>query len=79
MQYAFPPDLQQLMAIQLASGRYANEDDVLRHALHGLQEADDDVTAVQAAIDEWKNGDDGLPVADAFDEIRQSSRRKSGE
>ena len=62
MQYPIPPDVQDLIAAQLATGRYQNEDEVLREALRALQEASDDAAAVQDTIDAWKAGDDGLPL-----------------
>lgn len=71
MPYPIPRDVQDLIAAQLATGRYQNEDDVLREALRALQEASDDVTAVQDAIDAWKAGDDGLPLDQAFDSVRK--------
>lgn len=71
MQYPIPPDVQDLIAAQLATGRYQNEDEVLREALRALQEASDDAAAVQDAIDAWKVGDDGLPLDQAFDLVRK--------
>lgn len=71
MQYPLPPDVQDLIAAQLATGRYQNEDEVLREALRALQEASDDAKAVQDAIDAWKTGDDGLPLDQAFDLVRK--------
>jgi len=71
MQYPIPPDVQDLIAAQLATGRYQNEDEVLREALRALQAASDDTAAVQDAIDAWKAGDDGLPLDQAFDLIRK--------
>lgn len=76
MPYAFPPDLQQLINIHLATGRFAHEDDVLRAALKTLQEVDDDAAAVQAALDELRDGDDGLDLDQAFDEVRASHAAK---
>ncbi len=70
MQYAFPPDLQKLVDAYLASGRYANEDAVLREALIALAEEDEDFIAVRDAIAEWRGGDQGMPLADAFAHIR---------
>ena len=70
MHYAFPADVQKLIADQLASGQYADEDDVLRNALQTLRDAADDVGAVQAAIDEWQSGDQGLPLDEAFDQVK---------
>ena len=71
MQYPIPPDVQDLIAAQLATGRYQNEDEVLREALRALQEARDDAAAVLDAIDAWKAGDDGLPLDQAFDLVRK--------
>lgn len=71
MPYPIPPDVQDLIAAQLATGRYQNEGEVLREALRALQEASDDAAAVQDAIDAWKAGDDGLPLDQAFDLVRK--------
>jgi putative addiction module CopG family antidote len=71
MQYPIPPDVQDLIAAQLATGRYQNEDEVLREALRALQDTSDDAAAVQDAIDAWKAGDDGLPLDQAFDLVRK--------
>lgn len=76
MQYAFPPDVQQLITDQMASGHYANEDDVLRNALRALQEIADDAVAVQAAIDDWHDGDEGLLLDEAFAVVRADFPRK---
>lgn len=46
-------------------------------------ELDENVRAVQAALDDWKNGDRGVPLEDAIREIREkynlpaSSRTKT--
>jgi putative addiction module CopG family antidote len=70
MRYAFPADLQKLINAYLASGRYANEDAVIREALIALTEEDEDNIAVRDAIAEWRSGDQGTPLADAFAHIR---------
>ena len=36
MPYAFPPELQALVGEQMASGKYASEDELLQSALHAL-------------------------------------------
>lgn len=66
-----PLDIQDLIAAQLATGRYRNEDEVLREALRALQELSDDGVAVQEAIDAWRAGDDGLALDQAFDLVRK--------
>lgn len=72
MQYAFPPDLQKLVEAQLATGIYSSEDDLLREALRALTEEDEDLAAVREAIAEWRAGDPGMPLNEAFDEIRRN-------
>jgi len=75
MTYAFPPDIRQLVDDALATGHYASEDDVLRDALGATVEQSDDglddLTALQEAIDEWQAGDPGIPLKQAFDDIRK--------
>ena len=72
MHYSFPPDLQRLIAAHLASGRYTTEDEVLRDALRALADEDEDLVAVREAVTEWRTGDPGLPLADAFDQVRRT-------
>jgi putative addiction module CopG family antidote len=75
MHYSFPPDLRELVAARLASGRYSTEDELLRDALRALEEEDEDLIAVRDAISEWRAGDQGTPLAEAFDEIRRAAER----
>jgi putative addiction module CopG family antidote len=71
MAYTFPPDIQELVGEQMASGQYRSEDEVLRDALRALSEEAEDLAAVQAAVAEWKAGDEGLPLDEAFDTLRK--------
>jgi putative addiction module CopG family antidote len=79
MSYSFPPDVQQLIAARLSSGQYGSEDDVLRDALRALSEEDEDLAAVREAVAEWRAGDQGRPLAESFDEIRQNVESKRAE
>jgi putative addiction module CopG family antidote len=71
MSYALPPDVQQLVATQLATGGYRSEDEVLRDALRALSAEQDDLEAVQEAVAEWRAGDEGVPLDAAFAAIRE--------
>lgn len=42
----------------------------LRDLLRALDQEGEDLQAVQAAVTEWRAGDEGLPLKEAFDEIR---------
>lgn len=66
-----PPDVQQTLTAWVASGKYANQDDVLRDALRALSDEQDDRQAVQEAIAELEDGDTGVPLRQAFEELRE--------
>jgi len=72
MTYAFPPDVEELIAGRMAAGGYATEDDVLRDALRALAEEEEDLAAVREAIAEYRAGDAGRPLDEAFDLVRRS-------
>ena len=69
--YSFPPDLQRLIDARLATGTYASEDELLRDALRALAEESEDLAAVQAAVAEWRAGDVGMPLREAFAQVRE--------
>jgi putative addiction module CopG family antidote len=71
MPYAFPPDLQALVGEQMASGKYASEDELLRTALRALLEEEHDLEALRESLAQWRAGDAGVPLDDAFDSIRR--------
>jgi putative addiction module CopG family antidote len=64
--------LREVVAARLASGQYSSEDEVLRNAFRALAEVDEDLAAVREAVEEWRAGDSGTPLAEAFDEIRRT-------
>jgi putative addiction module CopG family antidote len=70
MTYQFPSDVQQLVRERMASGKYASEDEMLREALQALAEEEQDLEAVREAMAEWRAGDAGLPLDEAFDSVR---------
>jgi putative addiction module CopG family antidote len=76
MNYAFPPDLQKLVEARLTTGNYSTEDEVLRDALRALAEEDEDLIAVREAVSEWRAGDVGTPLSEAFEQVRSSHHAK---
>jgi putative addiction module CopG family antidote len=79
MSYAFPHDVHTLIQARLTSGQYQSEDDVLRDALRALSEEEEDLTAVREAIHQWRAGDEGIPLAEAFNEIRSAIHNKTSQ
>jgi len=71
--YHFPADLQQHIQSRLSAGGYSSEEDLLRDALRALDEEEEDLLAIREAVAEWRAGDQGLPLKDAFKEIRGGS------
>ncbi len=71
MSYAFPPDVRQHVQARMASGRYASEDDVLREAFEALTWEEQEFQAVMEAVNALEEGDDGIPLAIAFEQLRQ--------
>ena len=71
MSYPFPPDLQTLVGEQMASGKYASEDELLlKLALDASAQEEQDLDAVRKSLDEWRAGDPGVLLEDGFDAIR---------
>ena len=71
-------EVQKLLAEQMATGRFANPNDVLLDALKRQRllqdvegELEDDWPAIQEALDEIEAGDQGRPAAEVFAELRQ--------
>ena len=74
MAFPFPPDLRQFVRDQMASGKYASEEELLRDAFSALAEEREDLAAVRDAVAQWQAGDPGVDL----DEAVQTIRRKHG-
>ncbi len=66
----YRPDVESLIRLQMATGRYANEDDLLREALERLTEADADFHAIEEALDAMEAGDEGTSLDEAIAAIK---------
>lgn len=71
MSYHFPADIESLVQQQLATGHFSSPDDVLRAALQQLQLEDQEVKAIQQSIERLDEGEGGIAVQDAFQQLRQ--------
>ena len=76
MSYGFPPEIQQLVDQNLATGIYASEDDVLQAALHVLSDYHATIADIRQGMIDYEQGR-GEPLSQAMAEIRQqlSSKR----
>lgn len=79
MSYSFPPDLQQFVNERLASGQYADEDELLRAAFRVLSEDEQEFLAVREAVDRFKQGEPGTPLDEAINRVRLQVEAASNE
>ncbi len=56
MNPSLPADLTSSIQALLATGRYASEEDVLRHALRSLQQREDDLAAIREGLADMEAG-----------------------
>ena len=71
-------EIEQQVKHRVATGRYASEEAVLREALAALADQEDDFEAVQEAVDAWRGGDEGIPLEEAFAQIRTKYQPVTG-
>ncbi|PQO40850.1 type II toxin-antitoxin system ParD family antitoxin [Blastopirellula marina] len=70
MIHEFPPDLEQQLQAQMATGRYRSEVDLIREALNALGQQSEDLAAVEAGLDDLNEGR-VRSLTDVASEIRQ--------
>ena len=73
MSLNIPADVQQRMNTLLGTGRYSSEEEILRAAVHALEEQDADLTAIQGGISDMDNGR-YRPFADFDTEFRNRNQ-----
>jgi Arc/MetJ-type ribon-helix-helix transcriptional regulator len=66
MAYQSPPDVDELVREQMATGDFGTEDDVLREALRSLAEQRDDWNAIQVGLKTLDEGNPGVSLDEAF-------------
>jgi Arc/MetJ-type ribon-helix-helix transcriptional regulator len=73
-------DVESLIRMLMATGRYQSEDDLLHEALERLSDETDsdgdDLQAVRDAIEELQQGDQGMELDAAFDEVREAVEKR---
>jgi putative addiction module CopG family antidote len=75
MTVTIPDDVRELLRDQLATGAYRDESEVLRAALKALTDQTEDLQALQTALGEWRAGDPGVPLNDAFENVHTTMGR----
>jgi Arc/MetJ-type ribon-helix-helix transcriptional regulator len=70
MSYAFPPQIQELIDQNLATGMYSSEDEVLEAALHTLSDYHATIADVRQGMIDYEQGR-GEPLPQAMSDIRR--------
>jgi len=70
MTYQFPPDVDEFVQKQLATGEYVSEDEILRDALRALDAERQEWAAIQEGLATLELGHEGVSLQEAFDAIR---------
>ena len=70
MSYEFPPEIQNLINQNMASGAYSSENHVLQMALHVLSDYHATIADIRQGISEFEDGK-AEPLAQAMDDIRR--------
>lgn len=71
MDYQFSSDVESFISAQMATGNYRSHEELFRAALEHLAAHDEEVRAITESIDLFEAGDQGFPLADAFDSLRK--------
>ena len=85
MGYGFPSDLQQIVQLELASGNYSSEDELLLEAVRLLHQREDDLrnfkARLQGRLDHLDRGE-GIEIEDEaalrafFDDVQTQGRQR---
>ena len=70
MSYQFPPEVDEIVKRQMASGTYATEDELLLDALQSLESEQRDWRAVEESLSTLERGEQGVSLNEAFAAIR---------
>lgn len=76
MDDTFSPEIRNLIDLNLATGLYSSDDDVLQAALHVLSDYHATIADVRQGLVDYENGL-GEPLADAMADIRKQLGPKS--
>jgi Arc/MetJ-type ribon-helix-helix transcriptional regulator len=85
MSYVFPPEIQQLVRAELATGNYASEDEVLLTAMRLLRHSEEDLAVfkarLQGRLDRLDRGE-GIEIEDEaalrafFDDVQARGQQR---
>ena len=71
MPYQLNAEIEHLVEDRIANGASSNHDEGLQAALEALQQSDAYLMKIQEAVNEWRAGDEGLPLDEAFQLIQE--------
>jgi hypothetical protein len=66
--------VEKLIRDKMATGRYASEEELLIEAIQSLDDANEDLRAIEEALEGFKRGERGVPLDEAFRRLREKHR-----
>ncbi len=70
----FPPFVEQLIQEQMATGRYASEEELLVRALNSLAKDEQELRAIEEGLASVDAGEPGIEAKQAFRSLREKHR-----
>lgn len=67
----FSSDVERLIQQRMATGKYSSEEELFAHALHALDEDDQELKAIEEGLASVDRGEIGVSLDDAFDRLRR--------
>ncbi|MGD9720645.1 MAG: type II toxin-antitoxin system ParD family antitoxin [Pirellulales bacterium] len=73
MVYQVSPAVERLIRDQMATGKYASEEELLVEALRALEQEVEDLRAISEVLDAVDQGEAGVTVDEAFRRLREQN------
>ena len=70
MTHQFPPEIDELIRKQMATGQYESEDQLLIDALRSLESEQQEWLAIKESLDTLDQGEQGVSLDEAFESVR---------
>jgi putative addiction module CopG family antidote len=72
--YEISPVVEELIRNRMTSGRYSSADELLIEALQSLDAEEEEIRAIQEALDSLDRGEQGVSLDEAFEKLRNRHR-----
>ena len=70
MVHRFPPEVDEIVRRQMATGHFESEDQLLLCALRSLESEQEEWLAIKEGLDTLDRGEEGISLNEAFEAVR---------